>query len=100
MSNIWSPKIENSMHQACCKIPYKGYEISIAMDDSCGVFDTLRRSDIRVFRDYDGKDVTENFYGSSNPVCYATAENLQHIFSQIDMLIKLHAYKYSLIKGN
>jgi hypothetical protein len=83
-TNIWSPKIPESMSVACCKIPYKGYEISIAMDDSCGVHDTLCRSDIRVYRDSDDKDVTEEFYEREG-TCVANAENLQYIFSRISM---------------
>lgn len=83
-ANIWSPKIQNGMNHACCKIPYKGYEISIAMDDSCGTQSTLRRSDIRIFCDWDGKDVTEKFYRHS-AVCVANADNLLYIFNQIDM---------------
>jgi hypothetical protein len=83
-NNIWSPKIGNATKQACCKIPYKGYEISIAMDDSCGCLTTLSRSDIRVFRDWDSKDVTEDFY-KADSTCVANAKNLQYIFSMIDM---------------
>lgn len=82
--SIWSPKFPNKMQQACCKIPYKGYEISIAMDDSCGAMDTLSRSDIRIYREYDDKDVTEQFWHNEYDI-HATAGNLQYIFSQIDM---------------
>lgn len=84
-TNIWSPKIVDGTKQACCKIPYKGYEISIAMDDSCGAYTTLCRSDIRVFRDRDSQDVTSDFYGDLSGTCHGTAANLKYIFSQIDM---------------
>ena len=84
-NSIWSPKPKHMPpNQACTKIPYKGYEISIAMDDSCGAFDTLRRSDICVFRDWDGKDVTNDFYKDGG-TCEANANNLRNIFSMIDM---------------
>jgi len=79
---IWAPK--GMTCSACTKIPYKGYEISIAMDDSCGTLEDYSRSDIRVYRDYDGKDVTEDFYKGCE-VCIATADNLKSIFSMIDM---------------
>lgn len=83
-NNIWSPK-GMPEHQACVKIPYKGYEISIAMDDSCGGMDTLRRSNIRVYREWDDADVTDQFWPVCNGVCTANADNLKDIFSQIDM---------------
>ncbi len=81
---IWAPKgMEN---RACCKIPYRGYEISIAMDDSCGTLTTFGRSDIRIFRDWDEKDVTEEFWPNSmGCTCHGNAENLKYIFSKIDM---------------
>lgn len=80
--SIWAPKGMDNV--VCCKIPYKGYEISIAMDDSCGVLRDYSRSDICVLREYDGMDVTEQFYKASG-TCIATADNLKHIFTQIDM---------------
>lgn len=81
---IWSPKMQG---QACCKIPYKGYEISIAMDDSCGAMRVYGRSDIRVFRDADGSDSTELLFCSDDTV-HATAENLQLAFRMIDLLVQ------------
>jgi hypothetical protein len=80
--SIWSPK--GMVRSACCKIPYKGYEISIAMDDNCGVLDTYGRSNIRVFRDYDNTDVTSQFWVQGG-TCSATAEALKYLFSMIDM---------------
>lgn len=83
---IWSPKPKHMPpNQACTKIPYKGYEISIAMDDSCGAFDTLRRSDIRVFRDTDDADISDKiaeYMGQS--MIYGDAEDLKAVFSWID----------------
>jgi hypothetical protein len=80
--SIWAPK--GMEDRACCKIPYKGYEISIAMDDSCGVFNEYIRSDIRVFREYDDADVTDQFW-EHDYTCCATAGNLKYLFSMIDM---------------
>ena len=42
------------------RILFCGYEISIAMDDSCGVLQDLARVDIRVF-DRNNEDVTDQF---------------------------------------
>ncbi|MFC5353540.1 hypothetical protein [Azospirillum himalayense] len=43
----------------CMKLELNGYEISIAADDSCGALNTLRRIDVRVFRE--DEDVTDRF---------------------------------------
>lgn len=74
---IWAPKFHG---QACTKIPYKGYEISISMDDSCGAMASYSRSSIAVFRGAD--NVSHLFHGREN----ATAENLIAIFNKIDEL--------------
>jgi hypothetical protein len=79
---IWAPK--EMYKSACCKIPYKGYEISIAMDDSCGAFEQYNRSDIRIFRDWDGKDVTYEFFRKQGIVS-ASADTLKEVFANIDM---------------
>lgn len=85
--SIWSPKPKYMPpNQACTKIPYKGYEISIAMDDSCGAFDTLCRSDIRVFRDTDDADISNQiaeYMGQS--MIYGDAEDLKAVLSWIDI---------------
>jgi hypothetical protein len=86
MNNIWSPKIANGTQQACCKIPYKGYEISIAMDDSCGAYDSLSRSSICVFRD--GEDVTESSV-QGDDVIVADAHALKYIFNWIDTHVQV-----------
>jgi hypothetical protein len=86
-TNIWAPKgIPNGVN---CKIPYKGYEISIAMDDSCGTMKDWARSDIRVFvADRNnvnfGKDVSEQFFLGDSNMLYGDAETLLHIFKKID----------------
>lgn len=83
MNTIWAPKLAGS---ACTKIPYKGYEISIAMDDSCGVMEDYRRSSICVFRDCDGENVTLMFSPEGRHELPADAETLQQIFLKIDGL--------------
>lgn len=79
---IWAPKMSQN---ACCKIPYKGYEISIAMDDSCGVMPIYGRSDIRVFRDSDGKDITAEIFDHDQTV-RAQADTLLIAFKMIDII--------------
>lgn len=69
---------------ACTKIPYRGCEISIAMDDSCGAHQDYRRSDIRVYRDSDGADLTAAFLADGQHKLEATADNLKMIFAKID----------------
>lgn len=68
-SEIYMPKAgimirkpgQGGVAMACMKINFHGYEISIAVDDSCGAFkDQLARTDIRVYNDL-GADVTTNF---------------------------------------
>lgn len=49
------------------------------MDDSCGTLDTLRRTEVRVFRD--GRDVTEEFGDPSLVV--GDAEVLFNIMQKI-----------------
>lgn len=78
--SIWAPKMQD---QACTKIPYKGYEISIAMDDSCGVMEVYGRSGIVVFK---GADCVSHLFFDGAAQCDATAENLIAIFSRIDGL--------------
>lgn len=79
---IWAPK--GMTRSACTKIPYKGYEISIAMDDSCGAMKDYGRSDIRVFCDATAEDVSDKFYMEGCAMLYGDAETLKHIFAVID----------------
>lgn len=79
--SIWAPKLQG---HACTKIPYKGYEISIAMDDSCGAYDHYSRSNIAVFKGADC--VSHLFFADAAAQCEATAENLITIFARIDEL--------------
>lgn len=84
MSAIWSPKrVPNGV---CCKISYKGYEISIAMDDSCGALKEYSRTDIRVFAESDDSDVTVQFLKGDEYMLYGDAETLIRIFAHIDAI--------------
>ena len=69
--------------RANMKIPYKGFEISIAMDDGLGAFKNYHRSDLIIVDDY-GVVRTDRFTDDTQ----ATAENLIEIFSRIDTYTK------------
>lgn len=43
-------EIRKGCNQTCTKIMFGGFEISIAMDDSCGAMENLSRSDIQVYK--------------------------------------------------
>lgn len=67
-------------------IPYKGYDISIAMDSSHNPTGDLSRSTILVFAP-DGRDITKTL----QPKCdasgiHATGEHLKQILAVIDMM--------------
>ncbi len=88
---IYTPKVcawlirkNTKRASTCTKIPYKGYEISICMDDCNGMADVLGRSDVLVF-DANDNDVTVDFLGEGT--IPATAEALKQIFSIIDTRI-------------
>jgi hypothetical protein len=50
--------------QICTKMEFMGYEISIAMDQSLGASNDLKRTEILLFRD--GEDVTTTFLDKYN----------------------------------
>lgn len=75
--------ISRTSRHCCVKIEHKGYEVSIALDDSCGSFTKLLRCDIRVFKDT--KNVTaELFPGQENNL--RTADDLLMVLQAIDKL--------------
>jgi hypothetical protein len=82
---IWALKSEGHV---CVKVPYKGYEVSIAMDDSCGAFDYYGRGDIAVF--HGGDNVTVTMFGAlpERGTLPADAETLKALFHKIDLLEK------------
>lgn len=80
--NIYGMRLPEG--SACTKIPYRGYEISVAMDDSCGTAEHYYRSDIRVY-DNHGNDITEAFFDSPNQLSLrADADTLKKIFNKLD----------------
>lgn len=88
MSDIYGVKTDGS--HACIKIPYKGYEISIALDDSCGAFTYLGRANIKVYRVIDEfEDVSSQFGANEYGTLPADAETLKAIFHKIDMMEKV-----------
>lgn len=109
MDTIWIPRamvneiIRNSQQpkdkqllnvQLCVKIPYRGFEISVACDSSHGTGD-LRRSEIRIFSASSLKSFSEDvtaklFRGTEcetealNSCVYGYGESLYLAFKQID----------------
>lgn len=62
MIHAMPPMVTQFGSCACLKLTLNGHEISVSCDDSCGALDTLRRVDVRVFRD--DEDVTDEFGGA------------------------------------
>ena len=78
-----------SPSMSCCiKIDYKGYEISISADNSCGAFgDELRRTELRIFKGLTmGDDVTMSLIG--NVIYSPTLDDLVRIKGIIDSKVK------------
>lgn len=73
----------------CIKIQFGGYEISIAMDDSCGALPNLSRTEIRVYRLSDDVDVTAQFGG---PLYGCSGEDLYGLMQDIEVFA-LHGHK-------
>ena len=66
---------------ACVKIPYKGFEVSVAFDDSCGTAEHYVRSYIRVY--LGASDVTTKLMGLGE-LYHVSAEELKSVFAAID----------------
>ena len=61
---IYTPRSSDTNH-TCTKINFRGFEISIAMDDRClGGDRPLTRSSLAVYKD--GQEVTYKFAGRHN----------------------------------
>jgi hypothetical protein len=71
--------------QVCTKIDFKGFEISIAMDSSHGPGD-LFRSDIRVFDNNKGKEISDLFYVGDETMLYGDADTLLRVMKQIETM--------------
>lgn len=83
-------KARAGIANVCIRIPYKGYEISISCDDSCGVMDKdLARSDIRVYEEEGGKDVTVQVM--KRATTYADGMSLKRAMRNIDELVRAAA---------
>ena len=52
----------STLASACFKINFKGFEVSIACDNNCGINSDCSRTDIRVYREQDDKDITSEVY--------------------------------------
>ena len=82
-NSIWVPK-PFSKNQSCVKIPYLGFEISIAVDDSCGAFDKLCRSDLRIYANNgQGNDVIAEIMGNPNQY-YVDVPMIKLVFQKIE----------------
>lgn len=75
--------------KVCVRIPYKGFEVSISCDDSCGCMNDLTRSDIRVYNEDDGADVTALIMKSGTT--YADGAALKRAFRNIDEHLRSEA---------
>lgn len=65
----------------CTKIPFMGYEISIAMDSSICFGNDLSRADIRVYKD--DVEVTEQFLWEGENMLYGDGDTLFRIMATI-----------------
>jgi hypothetical protein len=90
--NIYTPRIcinliqrkpTNGVNTAVV-IPYRDYEISIGMDDSCGAMENLGRSDLIIMKN--GKNVTGDFFAgyTKGTIITATAAHLKIMMDAID----------------
>jgi hypothetical protein len=77
---IWAFKF-NHHGQANTKIEFKGYQISIAMDDSCGTMEHYSRTDIRIY--HGDSDVTENFNDVLQDSCLRSSDDLFNVMLAI-----------------
>ncbi len=77
----------------CTKIPYKGFEVSIRMESSCGP-DDLDRSDIRIFEEPGsmfGRDVTYKFFPKEikkQGMLNGDGNTLKAVFRRIDNYVR------------
>ena len=75
---------------ACLKIPYRGLEVSIAYDNSCGAMvENLRRSEIRVYADEGrGADISDKILTDADGY-NVDADMLIRVFKRIDEVLRL-----------
>ncbi len=78
---MYAVKFPSAMSgSVCVKIPYKGYEISLAFDDSCGRANNYIRSYIAIY-DSNDSDVTKKFIAQDYAI---NGEDLKSVFDAID----------------
>lgn len=70
---------------ACVKIPYRGFEISLAFDNSCGASKNYSRSYLRVYKD--DEEVTSKLY-DRDEVYALTGEDVKDVFARIDTFLE------------
>jgi len=69
------------------KIPYKGFDISISIDDGTLLNKVLlKRGDLLVFKD--DKDVTSSFFNDRHDTYYPTLNMVCAVKKKIDKLVK------------
>lgn len=75
------------IRQANVRFEYKGYTVSLAIDDSCGNSQSLFRGDFLIFKG--DEDVTQQFYPgfTSSSIIPASSEELKNIFLAIDNML-------------
>lgn len=79
---IYGIKFQHSGH-ACTKIIFEGYEISIAMDDSCGCMEHFKRTSICIYQENSGVNVTNKFFKGKDEIYGADANTLCKIIQKI-----------------
>jgi hypothetical protein len=83
---IYTPRLcfpKEEFPRTCTKILFMGYEISIAMDASCGPGD-LSRADIRVY--LDDVDVTCKFWVDNETMLVGNGDVLFRVMQKIVQL--------------
>lgn len=76
--------------QCNLKLPYKGFEISVAFDDSCGTMAILGRVDARVYRTSNDEDVTDYIrFKKQHTIAINSLEDLLWVQRRIDRAIRL-----------
>jgi hypothetical protein len=85
--SVWATKFSgDKTGHANTNIDFKGFIISIAMDDSCGEFDHFFRSDVRVFKNKE--DVTKKFFRGSCDHVFVTGDILFNLMKKIERHVK------------
>ena len=71
--------IRKGTNLVCTKIIFRGFEISISMDDSWGALKQLSRTNIRVYKGKHFEEDVSDFFGFNTD-----SEDLFSIMSRID----------------